>query len=68
LGRSSKVGSKREFTLQEDVLKTVLKNYAFLKDLNELLLKIVGDSKAHGENELVARLLSDLRARKNAVV
>ena len=53
---------------QEDVLKTVLKNYAFLKDLNELLLKIVGDSKAHGENELVARLLSDLRARKNALV
>jgi len=28
----------------------------------------VGDSKAHGENELVARLLSDLRARKNALV
>lgn len=48
---------------QEDVLKTVLKNYAFLEDLNEPLLKIVEDSKTHCENELVAKLISDLRAR-----
>jgi len=53
---------------QEDVLKIVLKNYAFLKDLDELLLKIIGDSKAHSENELVAILLSGLRASKNALV
>ncbi|TET19762.1 hypothetical protein E3J74_05550 [Candidatus Bathyarchaeota archaeon] len=53
---------------QEDVLKAVLKNYVFLKDLNGLLLRIVGDSKAHGENELVARLLSDLRVRFSALV
>ena len=53
---------------QGDVLKRVLKNYAFLEDLNELLLKIVKDSKAHSENGLVATLLSDLRPRKNAHV
>lgn len=53
---------------QEDVLKIVLKNYTFLEDLNELLLKIVENSKAHGENKLVTSLLSDLRARKNALV
>ena len=53
---------------QRDVLKTLLKNYAFLEDLNEPLLKIVEDSKAHGEKELVARVLSNLRSRKNADV
>jgi len=53
---------------QEDILKIVLKNYTFLEDLNELLLKIVENSKAHGENKLVTSLLSDLRARKNALV
>lgn len=53
---------------QGDVLKRVLKNYAFLEDLNAPLLKIIEDSKAHSKNELVASLLSDLRARKNAHV
>jgi predicted nucleotidyltransferase component of viral defense system len=53
---------------QGNVLKTVLKNYAFLKDLNEPLLKIVEDSKAHREKELVASVLSNLLTRKNANV
>jgi predicted nucleotidyltransferase component of viral defense system len=51
---------------QGDVLKTVLKNYAFLRELSDPLTKIIEDSKAHSKNELVASLLSDLRARKNA--
>lgn len=45
---------------QGAVITTVLENYAFLKDLDEQLLKIVEDSKAHRENRLVARLLSSL--------
>jgi len=48
---------------QGDMLKTVLKNYAFLRELNDPLLKIVKDSKAHHENELVTSLISDLRTR-----
>jgi len=51
---------------QEDVLKTVLKNYAFLSELDDSLLKIVKDSKAHAENKLVASLLSDLYTRREA--
>ena len=53
---------------QEKVLKTVLKDYAFLENLNEVLLKITEDSKAHAENELVANLLSDLYTRKKTHV
>ena len=45
---------------QEAVIKTVLKDYAFLEDLDKQLLKIVEDSKAHSENGLVAKLLSNL--------
>jgi len=39
----------------------VLKEYSYLRDLDEQHLKIVEDSKAHRENGLVARLLSNLR-------
>jgi len=45
---------------QKAVIKTVLKDYAFLEDLDEQLLKIVEDSKAHRENGLVTKLLSNL--------
>jgi len=48
---------------QDDLIKTVLKDYAFLEDLDERLLKIVEDSKAHRESGLVAGLLSNLKAR-----
>jgi len=42
---------------QKDVTKAVLTEYAFLKDLDVQLLKIVGDSKAHREKKLVDELL-----------
>lgn len=42
---------------QEVVTKTVMKGYAFLKDLDSQLLKIVKDSKAHRERKLVDKLL-----------
>jgi len=40
------------------VTKTVIKEYAFLKDLDSQLLKIVQDSKAHRERQLVTKLIS----------
>jgi len=43
---------------QEIVTRTVIKEYAFLKDLDSQLLKIVKDSKAHRERRLVERLFS----------
>jgi predicted nucleotidyltransferase component of viral defense system len=52
---------KENLPSREDMLKTVLKNYTFLKALNAPLLKIVKDSKAHHENKLVTRLLTNLR-------
>ncbi len=51
---------------QEDVIKTVLKDYAFLKELDEPLPTIVEDSKAHRESELVARLVSNLKVAAHA--
>jgi len=42
---------------QEVVTRTVMKEYAFLKDLDSQLLKIVKDSKAHRERKLVDKLL-----------
>ena len=49
---------------QKDIINTVIKEYAFLKDLNDPLPKIVEDSKAHHEEELVNSVLSNLN--KNA--
>jgi hypothetical protein len=43
---------------QNAVTKTVIKEYAFLKNLDNQLLKIVKDSKAHRERHLVAKLIS----------
>lgn len=42
---------------QEIVTKKVISEYAFLKDLDSNLLRIVNDSKAHKEKELVAGIL-----------
>lgn len=49
---------------QDDIINTVIKEYAFLKDLNDPLPKIIEDSKAHREEELVIAILSTLK--KNA--
>jgi len=45
------------------VTETVLKEYAFLKNLNSQLLKIVKDAKAHRERQQVEKLLSTLSSR-----
>jgi len=42
---------------QEIVSKKVINEYAFLKDLNSNLLRIINDSKAHKEKELVTEIL-----------
>lgn len=42
---------------QEIVTRKVISEYAFLEDLDSDLLRIVNDSKAHKEKELVARIL-----------
>lgn len=42
---------------QEIVTRKVISEYAFLKDLDSNLLRIVNDSKAHKEKELVAGIL-----------
>lgn len=47
---------------QAIVTKIVLKEYAFLKGLDSQLQKIVKDSKAHRERQLVAKLLSVLNS------
>jgi len=46
---------------QNVVIRTVLKEYAFLKDLDSQLLKIVKDSKTHRERLLVSKILSVFR-------
>lgn len=45
---------------QRDLIKAVLKEYVFLEDLDHQLLKIMKDSKAHKENELVTRLQKNI--------
>jgi predicted nucleotidyltransferase component of viral defense system len=42
---------------QEVVTKTVMEEYAFLKDLDSQLLRIMKDSKSHREKKLVEKLL-----------
>ena len=49
---------------QKDIINTVTKEYTFLKDLNDPLPKIIKDSKAHHEQDLVNAVLSNLN--KNA--
>jgi len=53
---------------QKNIINRVLKDYAFLKDLNDPLPKIIEDSKAHREKELVTKVLSNLHTNKNAKV
>ncbi|MCR3906981.1 MAG: nucleotidyl transferase AbiEii/AbiGii toxin family protein [Tenericutes bacterium] len=51
---------------QKDIINTVIKEYAFLKDLNDPLTKIIEDSKAHHEEELVNVSLSNLNKKTKA--
>lgn len=51
---------------QKNIINRVLKDYAFLEDLNDPLQKIIEDSKAHHEEELVNAVLSNLH--QNATV
>jgi len=53
---------------QKNIINRVLKDYAFLKDLNDPLPKIIEDSKAHREKELVNTVLSNLHMHNNAKV
>jgi len=48
---------------QKDIINTVIKEYAFLKDMNEPLHNIIEDSKAHHEEELVNTGLSNLNKK-----
>jgi len=47
---------------EEIVTKKVIGEYAFLKDLDRDLLRIVNDSKAHKEKKLVAEILGKRKA------
>ena len=47
---------------EEIVTKKVISEYAFLKDLDRNLLRIVNDSKAHKEKKLVAEILGKRKA------
>ncbi|MFZ7138525.1 MAG: nucleotidyl transferase AbiEii/AbiGii toxin family protein [archaeon] len=51
---------------QKDIINTVIKEYSFLKDLNDPLPKIIEDSKAHHEEELVNVVLSNLNKKTKA--
>jgi predicted nucleotidyltransferase component of viral defense system len=58
LGRLVRKGSLPQ---KEEVTKRILDEYAFLGDMNDNLLKIARDSKAHREKKLVARQIAVLR-------
>jgi len=47
---------------EEIVTKKVISEYAFLKDLDIDLLRIVNDSKAHKEKKLVTEILGKRKA------
>ncbi|MCW4022268.1 MAG: nucleotidyl transferase AbiEii/AbiGii toxin family protein [Candidatus Bathyarchaeota archaeon] len=51
---------------KKDIINTVIKEYSFLKDLNDPLPKIIEDSKAHHEEELVNVVLSNLNKKTKA--
>ena len=51
---------KGDLPSQAIITKTVLEKYAFLKDLDNQLQKIINDSKVHRDRQPVAKLLSVL--------
>jgi hypothetical protein len=51
---------KGELPSQEAVVGKVLKEYAFLADMDSTLVKIIDDSNAHKESKLVAAVLSNV--------
>ena len=63
LGRLVRRGS---LPPQEEVIKKVLNEYAFLWDMDENLLKIVRDSKAHRKNNLVTKIIENLKRARVA--
>lgn len=46
---------------QETVIRRVMSEFLFLKDLDSDLLRIIKDSKAHKEKELVAKILETMK-------
>ena len=62
LGRLVRRGS---LPPKEGVIKKVLEEYAFLGDMDDYLLKIIRDSNAHREKELVDRLIEGLKEPSN---
>jgi len=50
---------KGDLPPKETVIEKVIGEYTFLKDLNKDLLKIIKDSKAHKERELVTKILGE---------
>lgn len=63
LGRLVRRGS---LPPQEEVIKKVLNEYAFLWDMDENLLKIVRDSKAHRKNNFVTKIIENLKRARVA--
>jgi predicted nucleotidyltransferase component of viral defense system len=51
---------KDSLPAQKTIINRVLKEYAFLEDLNNSLQKITEDSKAHHNKELVDEILSNM--------
>ena len=58
LGRLVRRGS---LPPKKEIIKKVLDEYAFLGDMDENLLKIVRDSKAHRKKNLVNKLIANIR-------
>ena len=52
---------KESLPSEKVVIKAVLGEFSFLKNLDDHLLTIIRDSKAHKEEKLVAELLSEIR-------
>ncbi len=52
---------KERLPLEEEVITKVLDGYEYLGDMDKDLSKIIRDSKAHKEKNLVAKILAHLR-------
>jgi predicted nucleotidyltransferase component of viral defense system len=50
---------------QDKIISKVIDSYAFLRDIEEEYQRIVKDSKAHREKNLVKSLISDIKKRDN---
>jgi len=52
---------------QEQMIRKVLSEYAFLGDLDNTLLEIVRDSKAHRKKKLVTQIIEHLREKGSSI-